>query len=95
MVKKDYLIAYDISNNKTRLKLADLLENDLLCQRKNKSVFLGRISSEEKTKLFEIMDSLIKKGDSILVFPLCKTCMNNAEELSKDKESGRKTIFIE
>lgn len=95
MVRKDYLIAYDISSNKTRLKLANLLENELLCLRKNKSVFLGRLTVEEKVKIFEIMEPVIRRGDSILIFQLCKTCMCKAEELTKDKNPDNETIFIE
>lgn len=93
MVKVTYLIAYDISKNKTRQKLAEMLEFDLLCTRKNKSVFLGILSKDEIDTLIEIMTPLIKEADSILIFPLCRSCLGRAVEITKRKDD-KNTLFL-
>lgn len=67
------LIAYDISQNKTRQKLFSFLrERGLHSQ---KSVFECELSPETLAEIHSFIRSLkLEKQDSVLFYPLCRRC---------------------
>lgn len=71
------LIAYDISNNKTRQKLfAFLKEKGLNTQ---KSVFECDIDADDIKKIHAFVDELaLESKDSVLIHPLCQICSRKA-----------------
>ena len=68
-----YLIAYDMSNNKRRLKLAKLLES--LGMRVQGSVFEGWLTGSELEYLIQNGKPLIHDSeDSLRIYPVCRAC---------------------
>ena len=68
-----YLLTYDMSNNKRRLKLAKLLESVGL--HVQGSVFEGWLTDEELKLVQEKGKKLIKpEEDSLRIYPICRTC---------------------
>jgi CRISPR-associated protein Cas2 len=92
MVAQLYIFCYDISSHKNRTKVAQLLEE--YGQRVNKSVFECMLTSrQKKTLLTQIQPWVNPKTDNILLYPLCKACMDRAEYLHPPK-AGPKIISI-
>lgn len=83
----NYLVTYDIENNKKRKKLSDLLE--AYGRRVNYSVFECELNS---TKLKKLKSKIIeeklfdKKLDSIRFYHICKNCTPKSFELSNRSE---------
>lgn len=62
---------YDISNNKSRTKIAKIAEENGL-YRVQKSVFLGKINENTIDEIVLQSEALIdEKKDSLYVFPMC------------------------
>lgn len=78
--KKLWIIAYDISNDKTRLKIATLLETyGVRC---NYSLFECLITEAQKTKIQNKISKLVKAPtDSILFYYLCNSCLQKREAI--------------
>lgn len=71
------LIAYDVSSNRRRQKVAHYLES--LGIRVNKSVFICTISlGDHLTELQEKLKLIIGPHDCVFVLPLCKRCYDSA-----------------
>ena len=79
----NYLITYDIVNNKNRTKLSDILEK--YGYRVNYCVFECELN---KTKLNNLIDTIKeqklynKTQDSIRFYHLCQNCVNKSFELT-------------
>jgi CRISPR-associated protein Cas2 len=68
-----FVIAYDMTDNRRRAKLARLLES--LGFRVQGSVFEGYLSSNEVDRMLKKALKLIDPNeDSIRVYPICKDC---------------------
>lgn len=89
MVKKQLIVvAYDISDNKRRKKVSDLLEEYGV--RVNYSVFECFIKPGQLKVLKERAAGLInKKHDSMLYYPLCSACI---EKL--DRQGNLSKLFV-
>ncbi len=89
MVKKQLVVvAYDISSNKRRKKVSDLLEQ--YGTRVNYSVFECLISPAKLKKLKQEATELIdKKRDSILYYQLCGACIEKI-----DRHGNLSKLFI-
>lgn len=93
----NYLIAYDIANDKKRKKLSDLLE----CYgvRVNYSVFECELSNTKLKKLLkEIEENELcnKKLDSVRFYHICKNCIPKSFELSdKDSIFEQKKLYFD
>lgn len=68
----NYMVSYDVSNDKIRRLVSDYLKN-IGFVRIQKSVFLGEIKFEVYEKMTSYIDTLInKKSDSICCIPISK-----------------------
>ena len=77
------IIAYDISNNRKRQKVAKFLEQ--YGSRANKSVFECFITPKQTTEIKLKIEKLInKQTDTILFYTLCKNCIKNITTLGND-----------
>jgi len=78
----NYLITYDIEDNKRRKKISDLLEG--YGKRVNYSVFEFYLSKKElKEIVTEAKKILNKKEDSFRVYRICENCTQKSFELCK------------
>ena len=75
------VIIYDISDDKRRLLVSNLLEG--YGKRVNRSVFECLISSPVKLKKLKIgMQNIVdKKTDSVRVYTVCLSCIEKSEGL--------------
>ncbi|HIJ96606.1 MAG TPA: CRISPR-associated endonuclease Cas2 [Desulfuromonadales bacterium] len=76
-MKKYVVIAYDIEDDKKRRNVVKLLQP--WGKRVNKSVFECFLSDTELAKLKVKLKKIRKDDDSILVYPLCATCLDKVE----------------
>ena len=76
-----YLIAYDISNDKIRGKIAKYLEKRGI--RIQKSVFALEVSKRKIQYIMKDLESLQKNDGVIHLFSVCKTCLNKSKVLGK------------
>jgi len=69
------VIVYDISNNKRRKKISDLLEGYGI--RVNRSVFECQFKTQKiRTKLTKELSKLLNpKIDSLRIYTVCQNCM--------------------
>ena len=68
-----YLVSYDISNTKTRNKIADTLKN--FGQRVQYSVFECRLTEKRwKSMYSQLVKMPLENEDSIRLYPLCENC---------------------
>ncbi len=80
----NYLITYDIENNKNRKKLSDLLETYGV--RVNYSVFECELNKTKLNKLLRQIEEeklLDKNIDSLRYYHLCKNCIPKSFEVCK------------
>ena len=88
------VVIYDITNNKKRRLVSDILEG--YGTRVNKSVFECELKSEkQKQHLIKELKAIFDpKTDSIRIYKLCQTCIANALELGKHPEPfDRDSVF--
>jgi len=78
------LVAYDISSDKRRTKLSDLLSGYGI--RVNYSVFEIEISKVKFKKLLSKIKKIVKKEDSIRVYHLNKDVIKNSFILNSNKK---------
>jgi CRISPR-associated protein Cas2 len=86
------IIAYDISSNRRRQKVADILTDH--GQRVNKSVFECAITQRE----FEALKAQLRplstgRKDRIVYYRLCHRCYSRREETKKLPPAGKVRIF--
>lgn len=94
MVKKlQIVIAYDISNNKRRKKVADLLSSK--GYRMNYSVFECILSEKQLTNLIDKLQRVIhKRQDSILIYPLDKFSISHSIYLGNAAQTDLSFITV-
>jgi len=92
----NYLITYDISNDKRRTKLSDLLDKYGI--RVNYSVYECELNQTKLDKLlFEIeLKKLInKKYDSFRFYHICKNCTPKCFEVAQREDPFQeKELFV-
>ncbi|MBD3808682.1 MAG: CRISPR-associated endonuclease Cas2 [Epsilonproteobacteria bacterium] len=91
-----YVVAYDISNDKRRKKMGDLLERYGI--RVNFSVFEIELNATKYKKLLEEIEDkelLNKKYDSVRFYHICENCLPKCSELSNAPDPFEaKEMFI-
>ena len=79
-----YLLCYDISEDATRSKVADLLES-YGGTRRNKSVFELSLSASEKTDLWQkIAHQIDPQTDNVLCYQVCIDCYSQSSCLPEE-----------
>ncbi len=92
VTKHIYIIAYDISSNKRRRGISKLLEEQGI--RMNKSVFECFITPATYKILMKTINKIINpKKDSILYYPICKSCFEKSVKSWK-VDYGSPTITV-
>lgn len=88
MVKKQFVvIAYDISANKRRVKVAKILEK--YGYRTNYSVFECLLGQSQLGIMKEELAQIIKPlKDIVLVYCLCKDCVDKRTQIRGRKEES-------
>lgn len=71
-----YIICYDISDDRRRLKTAGFLEGH--GQRVQKSVFECKFPSDKLQTVVKQLSQLIEEEDNIRIYPLCEDCFCKA-----------------
>jgi CRISPR-associated protein Cas2 len=81
-----YIVAYDICDKKRLRKVALVCED--FGERKQKSVFLCRLSATDFVRLRSRLYDLLKlEEDQVLFIPLCTKCVNAIEALGRPTEA--------
>ncbi len=92
----NFLITYDISNNKRRTKLSELL--DKYGTRVNYSVYECELTQRKLDKLLvevELKKLVDKKYDSFRFYHICKNCIPKSFEFTQREEPFEpKEMFI-
>jgi CRISPR-associated protein Cas2 len=73
----NYLICYDISQNRRRSKVARILEKS--GTRLQKSVFMVDFNKEQIISMQKKLEIYIKTGDSLIFMPSCRNCFGEAQ----------------
>lgn len=85
-----YWLIYDISENKTRNKIASKCKNYGLF-RVQKSSFIGNLTKNRAEMLIlEIKDLKLKEEDCVFMIPACKSCFSEREIMGKLDEERLK-----
>lgn len=84
-MKKYIVVAYDISDDKRRDKICDILSG--YGKRVNYSVFECFLTEREIERLKSRIKKHFKRGeDSILYYYLCKDCLEKVERMGEFSE---------
>ncbi len=96
MKRSFYLVSYDISDDKLRLKIARLLEG--YGERVQYSLFEIWATPREMGRLRQQLTRLVKRSDqhvgSIRIYPLCAVCRTRREIVGEGKEVEEVEVAI-
>ena len=93
-MKNLYIIAYDISNDKKRNRMAELLSK--WGRRINLSVFECIFTKSQLAKIKEkIEKSIDNNTDSVKIYFICKSCYSKSSVLGIQEKYPDSTTFIE
>ena len=89
-MQKRYIIAYDISKNKNRKKVSDLLVQYGI--RSNFSVFECLLDPGKLNEIMTKIEFLISsQTDRVLIYPVCRNCFMKSKYLGNQPDSIDKT----
>lgn len=92
MARAFYLISYDISNNKHRNKVAQLLEG--YGERVQYSVFEVWATAQEMEKLSTRLERYVTDEGSVRIYALCAACRERREILGEGEPTEEATICV-
>ena len=92
-MKQLYVIAYDISNNKKRKKISDLL--DMYGERINLSVYECMMTATQKENIIEQFNEIIDKNDIVKIYFICSTCYAKSIHLGNKEPPKEINVFID
>ena len=80
----NYIVTYDISDNKRRKKVSDILEG--YGKRVNYSVFEIQLFTKAQKKSIEreLLKELNPKKDSLRFYHICKNCIDKSWSLGEE-----------
>ena len=91
--EKLYLVSYDISNTKTRNKIADTLKN--YGQRVQYSVFECRLTEKRwKSMYSQLVKMPFEDEDSIRLYPLCENCSTKIRIIGTSQKTKNPSNII-
>lgn len=90
-----YWVIYDISDNKTRSRVASKCKNYGL-DRVQKSAFIGNLTHNKADMLaIEIREFVHEPSDCVFIMPSCKECFTSKEIVgSFDEERVKQKEFL-
>ena len=75
-----YIVAYDIANNRRRLRVAKILES--WGYRIQESVFQLRLDTDSLAHVRSSLAALISESDDVIhIYPSCSSCAKRADML--------------
>ena len=75
-----YIVAYDIANNRRRLKVAKILES--WGYRIQESVFQLRLDTDSLARVRHVLTSPITDAEDVIhIYPICASCADRADIL--------------
>jgi len=91
------VVAYDISDNKRRKRVSDILEH--YGMRVNYSVFECDLTSAQKRDLKKEILRVIREGDDVRYYSLCRNCRRKRENAGgssggKSCEDGKGILVV-
>lgn len=93
MARTFYLISYDVTNDRTRARIAHWLEG--YGERVQYSVFEVWLTSQEYAQLCKRLAAAVAEEGSIRIYRLCPVCQSNVEILGKGHLTEElKLLFI-
>jgi len=93
MERKFYLLAYDISDDKRRRKIARLCE--AVAERVQYSLFEAYLTSAELERLLKKTGRWLKEDqDSLRVYTLCETCRGRILARGQGQVTAPPTVVI-
>lgn len=91
--KQFIVIAYDITDDKKRQKVAKLLETS--GERCNFSVFECLLAESKIKILQKKIDQIInKKTDCVLFYYLCKSCIEKSEVMGRNQNRREEIVWV-
>jgi CRISPR-associated protein Cas2 len=87
-----WMIAYDISEDRIRYRVAKILENH--GTRVQYSVFECRLREQEKKLLREQLLDLLDQGDSLRWYPFCAWCRKRIVRQGCGKETQFEDYYL-
>ena len=89
-----YLLSYDVSNDKKRTKIYKYLKDQ--GYHIQKSVFIIRCNKTDQIKVIyeHVFSYISEKSDSILLIPVCQSCLNKLKLVSKQPEFQKEFWII-
>ena len=93
MIRQLYLIVYDISDDRRRLKIAKRCE--AMADRVQRSVFEGYYSKSELEKLLEaVRQIMVEEEDSLRIYMLCERCRSKVATCGQGDLTPRPGLII-
>ena len=75
-----YIVAYDIANNRRRLKVAKILES--WGYRIQESVFQLRLDADSLARVRHLLSATITDAEDVIhIYPICASCAGRADIL--------------
>jgi CRISPR-associated protein Cas2 len=89
---KHIVVSYDISDDRKRDKLANLLEN--YGKRVQYSVFECHLDEKPYDELLSKLNPIAKDDDSIRIYHLCEACLGKVVLLGRAKAQEEPQFYI-
>ncbi len=88
-----FIVCYDISNDRTRTRLADDLKD--FGARRQGSVFEVKVTPERYERLLALLNQVeLDKDDSIAVYPVHDDARDDIIYLGKQPENDPQDVFV-
>jgi CRISPR-associated protein Cas2 len=87
-----YIIAYDITDDANRTRLSHLLLD--YGERVQKSVFEADLDAEDVKEILKRAANYLAAGDSLRLYPQCKTCAGRVQTLGRPTIVATPSIWI-
>lgn len=88
----NYLIAYDITNDKIRTRIGNILED--YGKRVQYSVFECWVEEDKLNDLINLLETEIKEDGNIRIYPLCKSCFEKSIGIGKVKKNDGEDGYV-
>ena len=91
-IRTRFIIAYDVTDDANRTRLSKLLLD--YGERVQKSVFEADLDAEEVKEIVKQAANYMAQGDSLRLYPQCKTCAGRVQSLGRPIHVTTPEIWI-